>query len=55
MVRIQEHGQMPVILNTLFSYRTISDLGVDGYMIKSSELEPLKERSKSQPQGAALA
>lgn len=49
MVRIlREHGQMPVILNTAYSSYQDNFLtwAADGYMIKSSELEPLKEKIK---------
>ncbi len=56
MVRIlREHGQMPVILNTAYSSYQDNFLtwAADGYLIKSSELEPLKQKIKEvlQPRG----
>ncbi len=56
MVRIlREHGQMPVILNTAYSSYQDNFLtwAADGYLIKSSELEPLKAKIKEifQPSG----
>jgi CheY-like chemotaxis protein len=58
MVRIlREHGKLPVILNTAYTNYQDNFLAwaADGYLIKSSDLDPLKLKIKEvlQPQGPA--